>query len=129
MNKTLLYLTGIVLLVIFSAYFFLKSSTSEITTGNVIANNPSGAQTQNIVLTLRNYNYYPNTITVNANQPVRISLDASVAGCLRDFTIPDFKIHQYLKTPQDYVEFTPTAPGTYHFACSMGMGTGTLIVK
>ena len=34
-----------------------------------------------------------------------------------------------LQTPTDYVEFTPTKKGTFGFACSMGMGTGTLIVE
>ena len=84
---------------------------------------------QVIVLGIKNYNYYPNTVTVKANEPVRIYLDSSVSGCLRSFTIKDFGIAKNLPTPNDYVEFTPTKPGIYPFACSMGMGTGTLIVE
>ena len=38
-------------------------------------------------------------------------------------------ISKYLGTPNDYIEFTPTEKGTFRFACSMGMGTGTLVVE
>ena len=88
-----------------------------------------GGEVQNVVLGYKNFNYYPNTIKVQVNKPVRISLDESVGGCYRSFTIRDFGIAKYLTTPNDYVEFTPSKPGSYRFACSMGMGTGTLIIE
>ena len=78
---------------------------------------------------MKNYNYYPQTVKVKANQPVRIYLDKSVAGCYRSFTIRDFGVVKYLETEKDYVEFTPNKKGSFRFACSMGMGTGTLIVE
>ena len=58
-----------------------------------------------------------------------IYIDKSVVGCYRGFTIRELGISKYLPTPDDYVEFTPTEPGTYGFACLMGMGTGTLVVE
>lgn len=103
--------------------FVLKNGNA----GN--ADEGSTTKAQDIVLSFKNYNYYPNTITVRAGQPVRISLDSSVTGCYRAFTIRDFGISKHLQTPQDFIEFTPQQKGTFRFSCSMGMGTGTLIIE
>jgi len=84
---------------------------------------------QNIVLSEKDYDYYPRTVKVKVNQPVRISLDSSVTGCLRSFVIKEFGVSKYLRTPQESVTFTPTKTGSFEFACSMRMGTGTLIVE
>ena len=113
----------IVLLILGAGIFFIKNPA----TGNV--SKESSGEIQKIVLSYKNYNYFPNTITVKINQPVRIYLDASVKGCYRGFTIKDFGIAKYLGTPEDYVELTPNKKGTYKFSCSMGMGTGTIIVE
>jgi len=88
-----------------------------------------GNNIQEITLGIKNYNYYPNTITVKEGIPVRISLDKSVTGCLRSFTIRDFGVAKVLRTPEDYIEFVPDKKGTFTFACSMGMGRGKLIVE
>ena len=77
---------------------------------------------------MKNGNYYPNTVNVEVNKPVRIYLDSSVRGCYRSFVIKSFGVSKNLRTPEDYVEFIPTKEGTYGFACSMGMGTGKIIV-
>ncbi len=114
------------MLIVVAGFFFLKSGSGSSNENNNV-NSVSG-EVQNVVLSYKNYNYYPNTITVKAGQPVRISLDNSVSGCYRGFTIRQLGIAKNLRTPSDYVEFTPQK-GTYRFACSMGMGTGTLIVE
>lgn len=124
-KKTTLYL-ALILILIVAAGFFLVGKDNSI--GNTTGNTGSG-EIQKVVIGMKNLNYYPNTITVKANQQVRISLDSTVTGCLRSFTIRDFGIAKYLRTPNDYVEFTPTKKGTFRFSCSMGMGTGTLIVE
>ena len=126
-KKSSLYLVGIVILIVLGIYFISNTGGNSIT-GNAVANNVNG-DAQNIVIGMKNFNYYPNTIKVKANQPVSISLDKSVYGCLRDFTIREFGVRKYLRTPEDTVVFTPTKKGTFGFACSMGMGTGTLIVE
>lgn len=120
-------LIGILILVVLFGLFMIKSSNaSENVVGSV---DPNSGDFQEVVLGFKNYNYFPNTVTVEVNKPVRIYLDKSVYGCFRSFTIRDFGISKYLQTEKDYVEFTPTKPGSYTFSCSMGMGTGTLIVK
>ena len=124
-KKTTLYLALTFIIIVAAGFFLLsKGDSNQNATGNV-----GSGSVQKVVIGMKNLNYYPNTIKVNANQPVRISLDSSVTGCLRSFTIRDFGVAKYLKTPDDYVEFTPTKKGTFRFACSMGMGTGTLIVE
>lgn len=126
-KESTLYLFLVILVVIIAGYFMLKGDSGNVK-ANVIGINSDGA-VQKIVIGVRNYNYYPNTIKVKAGKPVSISLDGSVYGCLRDFTIRELGVRKYLRTPQDTVEFLPTKPGTYTFACSMGMGTGRLIVE
>ena len=125
-KKTFLYFALTIILIIGAGYFLLgKESLNQ----NEIPNDFGGGDFQKVVLGVKNLNYYPNTITVQYGKPVRIYLDSSVSGCLRSFTIRDFGVAKYLKTPSDYVEFTPNKKGTFRFACSMGMGTGTLIVE
>ena len=124
-KKSMVYSLGIILLVVLAGYMITKHSSFQ--TANAVQEDSKDIQ--KITLGIKNYNYYPNTVTVKSGKPVRISLDSSVTGCLRSFTLRDFGIAKNLRTPQEYVEFTPTKAGTYKFACSMGMGTGTLIVE
>jgi len=126
MKKTTLYLFMTMALILIAGFFMLNGS--ETKTSNVDSTIQKG-EFQKVVIGLKNYNYYPNTITVQSGKPVRIYLDSSVVGCLRSFTIRDFGVAKYLKTPNDYVEFTPNKKGSFRFACSMGMGTGTLVVE
>ena len=126
-KKSTFYVFGIILLIVVAGFFMLKKGDNNAT-GNITNDNYNG-EIQKIVIGMKDYNYYPNTIKVKAGKPVSISLDESVVGCYRGFTIRDFDISEYLATPDDTLEFTPTKPGTYTFACSMGMGRGTLIVE
>jgi len=125
--KPIYYILFIILIVGVVGFFIFGNSAG--VTGNTISGDNVNVQAQKVVLGMKNYNYYPNTITVKENQPVRIYLDSSVVGCYRSFVIREFGIAKYLKTPNDYIEFTPNKKGTYGFACSMGMGTGKLIVE
>lgn len=124
--KNSFYLIGIIAIVVLFGFMMVKgnsASSGEVYTAPIVDG------VQEVVLSLKDLNYYPNTVKVKSGIPVRVYLDSSVSGCLRDFTIRDFGVREYLKTPGDYVEFTPTEPGRHAFACSMGMGTGVLIVE
>lgn len=125
-KKSAFYAIGIILVVLIGGFFLFKGSEQNI---HYFQEDSKNGDVQNVVISMKNYNYYPNTIKVKAGVPVSISLDSSVAGCFRDFTIRDFGIHKYLKTPQDTLVFTPEKEGSYTFACSMGMGTGVLVVE
>ena len=124
-KKNTLYFALVFILVVIG-FFFLKGGNSNPSSGS---GSPGTGDIQRIVLSFKDYNYYPNTIRVKVNQPVSISLDNSIQGCFRTFVIRDFDISKNLRTPQDSVDFTPTKTGTFRFACIMGMGSGTLIVE
>lgn len=124
-KKSTLYTVLVLVLIVIGGFMFFQSGGS----GSSDDVNVKSDDVQNVVLGIKNYNYYPNTITVKAGMPVRISLDNSVAGCYRSFTIKELGISKNLKTPADYIEFTPTKKGTFRFACIMGMGYGTLVVE
>ena len=123
--KNLGYIIIIVFLVSIFGYMLLGTAK---TTNNQIENQDL-SNAQQITLSMKNYNYYPETITVKEGQPVAITLDNSVSGCFRAFTIKDFGVSKYSQSVNDKIVFTPNKKGTFRFACSMGMGYGTLIVE
>lgn len=125
-NTTLLAIT-VAIVAIIALGIFMKTTPQNTSLNSTSNQNREPAQ--KIVLSLKNFNYYPNTITVKEGQPVQISLDKTVSGCLRSFTIPEFGVSKYLPKPSDTVEFTPNKKGTFKFQCSMGMGYGTIIVE
>ncbi|MDE1848676.1 MAG: cupredoxin domain-containing protein [Nanoarchaeota archaeon] len=130
-NTTIAVIIGLVL-VIGGIFFFANAQSISGDYNNQNSNTSQASQNgnvQKVVLSLKNYNYYPNMITVKAGEPVSISLDNSIQGCYRYFAIPQLNLGKALPTPSDTLDFTPTQKGTYRFQCGMGMGYGTLIVE
>ena len=125
-NTLMIIILGALL---FGGGYFVFSGSGNDQTINGSSVQVGSGEIQKIILSEKNYNYYPNEIKVKAGQPVSLSLDKSVAGCLRSFTIQDLGVAKHLRTPSDTLEFTPTKAGAYTFACSMGMGYGKLIVE
>jgi len=119
-KKTLFIVIIIAVLLIAGGFLFFQNKS---VSGNTI-NNP---EIQKITLSM-NGNYNPNTITVKAGVPVEITLDNTIKGCYRNFNIPSLGVSQSSLNPSDIIKFTPTEKGTFNFRCSMGMGTGTIIV-
>ncbi|NER83884.1 MAG: cupredoxin domain-containing protein [Leptolyngbya sp. SIO1D8] len=74
--------------------------------------------------------YEPSQIVVQAGLPVRLNfhrLDPS--NCLEEVRFPDFRIAKALPVNQTTaIEFTPSEPGRYEFACGMNMFRGTVEV-
>ncbi|MEK6948420.1 MAG: cupredoxin domain-containing protein [Nanoarchaeota archaeon] len=118
---------GIILIIIIGGYFLFNVEKEKPVANNEIINETQDVQ--NIVISFRNYNYYPNEIRIKANQKVRLTLDESVTGCYRFFTIRSLGISKYLESSNDVLEFIVKKPGIYKFSCSMGMGYGNLIVE
>lgn len=127
-KKSNLYILGIVVAVILVGFFFVRGSSIN---GNVVSEGGQvlGGEVQQIVISEEDFNYSPSEIRVEVNKPVSITLDSSVKGCLRSFGIRDLGVSKYAKTPSETIDFTPTKKGTFTFACSMGMGYGTIIVE
>ncbi|MBE9100510.1 cupredoxin domain-containing protein [Vacuolonema iberomarrocanum] len=72
--------------------------------------------------------YEPNQIMVQAGQPVRLNFyRTDPSSCLEEVRFPDFHIAKALPVNQTTaIEFTPTEPGRYEFACGMNMFRGTV---
>ncbi|MEK6854853.1 MAG: cupredoxin domain-containing protein [Nanoarchaeota archaeon] len=124
-NTTILALVALVVIGVVT-YMFVNDGPQTPITGSVIA---GSGEVQKVTLGTKDLNYYPNEIRVKSGQPVSISLDNSVTGCLRSFTIKELGVSKYLRSVTDSLVFTPTQKGTFTFACSMGMGYGKLIVE
>src|SRR3989338_2492784 len=133
--QTIMKNIGTVLLVLLGGIafgFFLsgKSLSFSGDSGEETETSADSGEYQEFTLSLGASNYDPETITVEAGKPVRITADLnSLTGCFRTFLIPDLGIKKQFKAGDDTLEFTPTEKGTFNFRCSMGMGKGTLIVQ
>jgi plastocyanin domain-containing protein len=75
--------------------------------------------------------YSPSIVHVQAGRPVRLRFDRKDSGsCTEEVVIPDFDIRRFLPTGKvTEVEFTPPGPGSFDFACGMGMIRGKLRVE
>ena len=75
--------------------------------------------------------YDPSRIVVEVGQPVRLNfLRKDKSSCLEEVRLPNFHIAQNLPLNQvTTVEFTPTQPGNYEFACGMNMFRGVVEVQ
>lgn len=127
-NKMFIYFIIIFFVAIGIIYFVVSAQN---TTGNIINNagNSNTGDVQKINIGFKNYNYYPNTITVKQGVPVEITLDSSVRGCYRSFNIKSLGVSKSSSSPSDIIKFTPNQKGSFEFACGMRMGTGTIIVE
>jgi plastocyanin domain-containing protein len=74
--------------------------------------------------------YSPAAIKVKVGRPVRLKFHRTDTGsCTEEVVLGDFGIRRFLPPGETTaVEFTPQVPGTYEFACGMGMVRGKLIV-
>ena len=129
-SEGFVYGTLTIVLLLVAGYVFISNDGEYQNGGNTnIVSAAGNGEIQKITLSMKNYNYYPNTIKVKEGVPVEITLDEGVVGCYRAFTIRDFGVQVYSKTPNEKITFTPNKKGTFGFSCAMGMGRGTLIVE
>jgi plastocyanin domain-containing protein len=75
--------------------------------------------------------YSPDTIQVEAGRPVRLVFNRQEADpCSEKVVFDAFGVSADLPEGANIpVEFTPSEPGEYEFACQMGMLRGKLIVS
>jgi plastocyanin domain-containing protein len=88
----------------------------------------AGAQEVTVVV---DGGYAPSVVDVRAGRLVRLNFDRKDRGsCTEEVVLPDFGIRRFLPTGiTTTVEFTPLSPGSYQFACGMGMVHGQLRVR
>lgn len=104
-------------------YFFFAERTAA-----TAAAGAGGVQEQRITV---HGGYEPSTVRVKHGQPVRLLFDRQeTSSCSEEVVFGDFGVRRFLPAfKQTPVEFTPREPGTYDFACGMGMLHGKLIVE
>ena len=102
-------------------YFFGPKRAAAATVG-------SGAQQIKVLV---KGGYSPDVIAVRTGLPVRLDFYRDeTATCSEQVVLPDFGIARDLPAFQTTtIEFTPTSPGEYTFACGMSMMRGKLIVE
>jgi plastocyanin domain-containing protein len=91
---------------------------------------PSSSGVQEVNVRVRG-GYSPDSIVVRAGAPVRLSFYRDETdSCSETVVFPDFGISRSLPAfKTTAVEFTPTQPGEFPFACGMSMLRGKLIVE
>ena len=90
----------------------------------------AGGGVQEVHVTVKG-GYTPDTIVVQAGQPVRLLFYRDeTADCSERVVFERFGVSQELPAFQTTpVEFTPNEPGEYPFRCGMNMLKGLLVVE
>ena len=122
MNIIIVNLIGAGLIALIVWYFWLSKPQATIAAAAA-----GGVQEIGIVV---KGGYSPDTIQVEAGRPVRLVFNRQEADPCSEMVVLDaFGVSAELPEGDDVsLEFTPTTPGDYEFACQMGMLRGTVTV-
>jgi plastocyanin domain-containing protein len=98
--------------------------------GTAVAAAATAGGVQEIRVTVKG-GYTPDTIVVQAGQPVRLQFYRDeTAECSERIVFEKFGIDQQLPAFQTTaIEFTPERPGEFPFRCGMNMLKGLLVVE
>ena len=134
MNNVVKIIAILLLVVIASvAVKSLITGSAILPTGNVVVVDSveqNTGEVQTVEVSFKNYGYYPNPIVLKKDVPVKLVFDLStVQGCMRAVRIPAFDVAESVREGDNVIEFTPDQAGEFSIACSMGMGTGKIIVE
>ncbi|MBI2662831.1 cupredoxin domain-containing protein [Candidatus Woesearchaeota archaeon] len=127
-NKGMLWWVGGIIVIVVIAWY-ISGNNNSLKSTVVDGEDNNKGEIQKITLSLKNFNYYPTTITVKEGLPVEIKLDDSIKGCYRTFVIKDLGVNAYSKNPSEVIQFVPKQKGTFEFVCGMRMGRGTIVVE
>ena len=128
-NTTMLILFLIIVII---GIFFLTLNSGAKTlpqNTNEVVNSTINGEVQQITLSMKRGNYYPREIRVKEGIPVVITLDKTVSGCFRAFTLREFNVNKYSRNPSQTINFIPNKNGVFTFSCSMNMASGKIIVE
>ena len=130
----LLGIIGIILISVFLLVAIRNYFSNSQITNNIVKEVDAGAKNngeeQIVDLSVKNYNYYPNTINLKYKVPAKIVVDTNkVRGCLQSIVIPDFGVRKFVTAKDNIISFVPDKKGTFSFSCSMGMGFGKIVVS
>lgn len=122
MNVILVNFIGIGLITLIVWYFWLSHSKGQAAAVS------RGIQEARIIV---KGGYAPDTIELETGVPARLVFNRQESDpCSEKVLLDGFGLSADLPEGDDVtVEFTPTEPGTYEFACQMGMLRGKLVVR
>jgi len=84
---------------------------------------------QEVAIIAGDLGYFPRTVFVNRNIPVRLYVTGASKNTLC-FMLDSFHVRKQVKTQQvQEITFTPNSPGQYRFYCPINGMEGSLIVK
>ena len=123
-SQLVITLLGIVAIAWVNYYFFMAGRPA------AVAATGEGAGAQRIRIEVKG-GYSPAVVKVRVGHPVRLEFFRNETNsCTEEVVLPDFGIRTYLPAHQTTaVEFTPKRPGSYEFACGMGMVRGKVVVE
>jgi plastocyanin domain-containing protein len=123
MDVVLVNVAGLALIGLIAWYFWMSKPD-----GTVAGITSDGTQEAFIVV---KGGYSPDTIRVKAGTPVRLVFNRQESDpCSERVVLDDFGVSADLPQGSNVpVAFTPTEPGSYEFACQMGMLRGTILVS
>jgi plastocyanin domain-containing protein len=122
MDVVLVDLAGLALIGLIVWYFWLSkpaAAAAGISSGGI----------QEAFIVVKD-GYSPDTIQVTAGRPVRLVFHRQESDpCSERVILDAFGVSAELPRCSNVpLEFTPTEPGSYEFACQMGMLRGTVVV-
>jgi len=122
-DRILVDLVGLALIAFIVWFFWLVKAQ-----GVKAAVTSAGYQEQMVLV---KGGYTPDVIVVQRGKPVRLNfVRQESASCSEMVLLPAFNKSAKLREGETVpVEFLPTEPGEYEFACQMGMFRGRLIVE
>ena len=122
-DRVLVDLVGLALIAFIVWFFWLVKKKG------VRAALTSGGYQEQMVLVKGGYT--PDVIVVERGKPVRLNfVRQESVSCSEMLLLPAFNKSAQLPEGQTVpVEFLPTEPGEYEFACQMGMFRGKLVVE
>lgn len=93
------------------------------------ANIDAAGNVQVVRMTVGNWGYEPNVLTIQSGVPVRWLISSNGnAGCASSLVVPSMGIRKFIGAGETEINFTPTGAGTIPFSCSMGMYRGRFVV-
>ena len=124
-KKNILYLTGMVLLIVFG-FIFLNLNFGKAE-GPAI--NWQNQEIQVVKLSVEEGRYVLEPSEIKKNVLTRVEGDLqNMPGCSKSIVIPAFKVSKTFSSGDNFVEFIPDKSGTFNIACSMNMYRGTFSV-
>jgi hypothetical protein len=85
---------------------------------------------QTMAIGVKDGYYNPNQFKAQSGMPIKVVFTGSAAGCLGNPTFKSLgKKADFTKTGSATIDLGTLAPGTYEFACGMGMTGGKIVVQ